>query len=144
MKLILEAMGGTRKQQSRDGAAGIGAEFDHRIVDARHHRILHAIDADRVGIDDRLAAIELFEQREIIRIAEPFIAGNGHQGDTVSFERVLLTLRAAEGNVAWHLLAALLKAPPHKSDGGIAPLEIDAREEIARHRAGVAGLCAPE
>src|SRR5579875_755647 len=41
-----------------------------------------------MGVDDGLAAVELLEQREVVRIAEPFIAHIGHQRDAVGLERI--------------------------------------------------------
>ena len=88
-------MRSAREQQPRDGAAGIGRELDHRIIDIRRQHVLHAIGADRMGIDHGPAAVDLFEEREVMRIAEPFVADIGHQRDAIGLQLIERVFRFA-------------------------------------------------
>ncbi len=65
---------------------------------ARHSRAAGgAIGRRGMGIDHRLAPIELVEDRVIVGIAEPFIADAGHQIDAVGLQHVIGVLDLAKG-----------------------------------------------
>ena len=48
---------------------------------------MQTIGRERMGVNHRLAAIELFENRIVVRIAEPFVADIGDEIDAIGVER---------------------------------------------------------
>ena len=90
-----EARGGAGEQQPRDRARGVGAVFDHRLVDAGDE----AAAAERrlgMGEHQRLAAVQLLHHRLEGGIAQPFVAIAGEQDDAVGLERVEAVLDLAQ------------------------------------------------
>ncbi len=75
------------EQDARNGARGVGAVFDHRLVDAGNE-VAAAERRFRMGEHQRLAAVQFLHHRLEGGIAQPFVAVAGEQDDAVGLEHV--------------------------------------------------------
>ena len=88
-------MRGAGEQEPRDGARGVGAVFDHRLVDAGDQAAA-AERRLRMGEHQRLAAVQFLHHRLEGGIAQPFVAIAGEQHDAVGLERVEAVFELAQ------------------------------------------------
>ena len=78
---------GAAEQQARDRARGVGAELDDRLGHVRN-QVAAAIVAIGMGVDHRLATVELFHDRRERRVAQELALVVGHHADAVHLQRV--------------------------------------------------------